>query len=181
MWRDRPAQQNQYSYFNDTVGMAEGTGCVACIDHLFTAVACYRLEMWPGLNYAFPATYDLDDLKLQLKFYVDQYDVEWFNKFVHFRVELGNSAFTPNGFTPDNNAIEMSIGATTDDPLNLVAGWNTLTFNFSDFAANPSNIKGDFDIRNLGYFRVILTPLDATAEDYGYRTYKLDDIRILKK
>ena len=181
MWHDRPAQQNQYSYFNDTVGMAEGTGCVACIDHLFTAIACYRLEMWPGLNYAFPATYDLDDLKLQLKFYVDQYDVEWFNKFVHFRVELGNSAFNPGDFTPDNNAIEMSIGATTDDPLNLVAGWNTLTFNFSDFAANPDNIKGDFDIRNLGYFRVILTPLGATAEDYGYRTYKLDDIRILKK
>ena len=182
MWRDRPAQQNQYQYVNDTQGKAEGAGCIACEDVLFSAVNCYRLEMWPGLDYAMPACYDYDDLKLQLKFFVADDDLAFFNDKVHFRVEVGSKTYNAEAktwsFTPDNNAIEMSIGATTADPLNLKSGWNTMEFDFSKF---KSDIKGNFDVRNLGYFRIIFTPLNTSNADVNYRTYKLDEIRIVKK
>ncbi len=194
MWRDRPAQENQYQYVNDTQGQAEGVSCIACEDVLITTVNSYRLEMWPGLEYAMPAMYDQNDLKLQLKFYLDEKNVAWFNKWIHFRVELGKKGFrvlddtlTPPawkwGFTPDNNCINMSVGVTGDLPYTFKAGWQTITFNFSDYAAK---ITGDFNIRQLGYLRVILTPIDfkpteRESDHVEYVTYKLDDIRILKK
>lgn len=182
MWRDRPAQQNQYNYVNDTKGQAEGKGCIACEDVLFSAVNSYRLEMWPGLDYAMPAMYDYKDLKMQLKFFVADDDLAFFNEKVHFRVELGKKGFNAETqawtFSPDNNAIEMGIGASTSDPLNLKSGWNTMDFDFSKF---ESAIVGDFDIRKLGYFRIILSPIGTTNADVNYRTYKLDEIRIVKK
>ncbi len=179
MWRDWPAQENQYSYFHDTEGQAEGTGCVATVNHLFTSVSCFRLEMWPGLERAIPAMLNLEELKLQYKFYVeDEDDVEWFKNRVHVRVELGNAGFTHEDFKPDAQAIEMSVGATTSSPLNITSGWNTMTLNFSDFM---SDIHEGFDVHKLGYLRVIYTPLGALPEEYGYRTYKIDDFRILKK
>ena len=138
--------------------------------------------MWPGLDYAMPACYDYDDLKLQLKFFVADDDLAFFNDKVHFRVEVGSKTYNAEAktwsFTPDNNAIEMSIGATTADPLNLKSGWNTMEFDFSKF---KSDIKGNFDVRNLGYFRIIFTPLNTSNADVNYRTYKLDEIRIVKK
>ena len=186
MWRDRPAQAGRYCYAYETTGQAEGAGCLATRDLMMVghnSAYSYRLEMWPGLDYAMPAMFDQNDLKLQLKFFVDDDDLDFFNQYIHFRLELGKKGFDPAKqswvFTPDQNCINMSIGATTAFPLNLQKGWNTVTFNFSDF---KDVINGDFDIRKLGYLRVILTLLDPDNNaPVGYRTYKVDDIRILKK
>lgn len=186
MWRDRPAQQNQYQYVNDTEGKVEGTSCVACQDVLFTAVNSYRLEMWPGLEYAMPAMFDYNDLKLQLQFYVAENSVEFFNKFMNFRVEVGSKTLVDGvwKFTPDQNDINMSVGVGDNHPYTFKAGWQTMTFNFSDYT---DRINGAFNYRKLDYFRIILSPIaydpndEAKPDPALYVTYKLDDIRVLQK
>ncbi len=186
MWRDRPAQQNQYQYVNDTEGKIEGTSCIACKDVMFTAVNSYRLEMWPGLAYAMPSMFDYKDLKLQFKFYVAENSVEFFNKYVNFRVEVGCKTLVEGvwKFTPDSNDINMSVGVGGEKPYTFTAGWNTMTFNFSDYEAR---INGQFDIRKMDYFRIIMTPMnydpnkEKDPDPVKYITYKLDDIRILQK
>ena len=186
MWRDRPAQQNQYQYVNDTEGKIEGTSCIACKDVMFTAVNSYRLEMWPGLAYAMPSMFDYKDLKLQFKFYVAENSVEFFNKYVNFRVEVGCKTLKDGvwQFTPDSNDINMSVGVGGEKPYTFTAGWNTMTFNFSDYEAR---INGQFDIRKMDYFRIIMTPMnydpnkETNPDPVKYITYKLDDIRILQK
>ena len=173
MWRDRPAQANQYSYYHDTEGQAEGTGCITCKDVLFSgSIHSYRLEMWPGLEYAFPAMYDEKDLALQLKFWVD--DAEFFNKYINFDFEIAK------GFVPDVNGLDVSFGGSDGLawPEALKDGWNTITIPFADY---EGFIRAPWDLRLNNYFRIVLTPQDWDESATGYHTYKLDDIRIVKK
>ena len=93
MWRDRPAQQNQYNYVDDTEGKVEGRSCITCEDVLMNGISSYRLEMWPGLEYVMPAVYTPEDLAFQCKLYLD--DAELFTKYWNLDFEIARE------FTPD--------------------------------------------------------------------------------
>lgn len=171
MWRDRPAQQNQYSYVDDTETKIQGRSCITCKDVLMNAVSSYRLEMWPGVEYAMPARYDIEDLAIQFKFWCD--DPEFFMA-NNFNVEIASH------LTADHNGFDMSIGPQGDYdwPQPLQVGWNTIKLNFKDYM---NRLKDDYNFYRFNYFRLILTPIGEEGKDYqvGYHTFKLDDIRIV--
>jgi hypothetical protein len=172
MWRDRPAQQNQYSYKDDTEGKAEGRSCVACEQVLMNGISSYRLEMWPGLEYAMPAVYEPQDLALAFKFWIDE--PEFLVNHFQFNVELASE------FTPDDNGFDFAYGIQGDPwPVQLKAGWNDLKFNFEDVMGS---LKGDnWDPRKITYFRLILTNIDEPSATVKHHTFKIDDMRIVKK
>ena len=172
MWRDRPAQQNQYSYKDDTEGKAEGRSCVACEKVLMDGISSYRLEMWPGLEYAMPAVYEPKDLAIAFKFWIDE--PEFLVTHFQFNVELASE------FTPDDNGFDFAYGNQGDPwPVELKAGWNDLKFNFEDVMGS---LKGDnWDPRKITYFRLILTNIDEKKATIKHHTFKIDDIRIVKK
>ena len=172
MWRDRPAFQNQYSYVDDTEGKAQGRSCIACEDVLMNGISTYRLEMWPGLEYAMPAVYNPEDLALEFKFWIDE--PEFLVNHFQFNVELASE------FSPDDNGFDFAYGMHGDPwPVELKAGWNTLKFNFEDVMGS---LKGEeWNPRKIIYFRLILTNIDEPKASIKHHTFKLDDMRIVRK
>ena len=172
MWRDRPAQQNQYSYLDDTEGKAEGRSCIACKDVLMNGISSYRLEMWPGLEYCMPAMYNPEDLAFQCQLYLD--DPEIFTQYWNFNFEIASE------FTPDDNGFDFGIGVGGKPwPVALSKGWNTVKFNLADYM---DDLKGaQWDPHKITYFRIVFTPMDQPNAKVGYHTFKLDDMRIVKK
>ena len=168
MWFDGMAGENCPAYVNDN------TGTVGVGDYLVTGNNdSFRLKMWPGLEYAIPAVFDINDLKLQYKFKCD--DPAFFDGHVHFRVELGSNA----NYGVDVESINVTGGYGTPRPLNLQEGWNTLSFNFSDAALNAG-----FDPRKIKLVRVIFNPdwtIDSPTPLVGYHNYRIDDLRIVEK
>ena len=190
MWRDRPAQQNQYSYFDDTEGKVEGRSCVACVDVLMNGISSYRLEMWPGLEYAMPAMYDPEDLAFQCKLYLD--DPDNFTKYWNFDFEIASE------FTPDDNGFDIGFGPSGlpwPEDIVLQQGWNTIKINFADYMTQPNDNEAtmdeyhpykywggaDFNPRKFKYFRLVFTPFDQPNAEVTYRTFKIDDMRIVRK
>ena len=173
MWRDRPAQQNQYSYLDDTEGKAEGRSCIACKDVLMNSLSSYRLEMWPGLEYAMPAHYGYEDLALQFKFWVD--DAEFFTNHINFNIEVGS------GMYQDIENIDFGIGGQDGLPWPTPLQsnqWVTVKFPFKDY---EGFINQPWDIRKCNYFRIVLTTQGSVKETLTYHTFRLDDIRIVKR
>ena len=180
MWRDRPAQDGQYCYLNDTEGKIQGSSCVACKQVLLDSPVTFRLEMWPGLEYSIPAWYDVEDLAFECKIWLE--DAEWWNTWINFDFEISSSAPGPNGrvFTPDNNGFDVSFGPDGAEwPVPLKDGWNTIRFNFED---KMEWLKGEYwDPHKIDYFRLVLSPIQMPNAQVDYRTYKIDDIRIVRK
>ena len=166
MWHVKPIGENVPAYVD------EGDGSVGA-SHLFLGSQDgFRLEMWDGLEYAIPAMFDATDLKLQLNFKCD--DPAFFSQHMYYEVEFASA------FTPDNNNYELTIGTSTDRPVELQTGWNTLSFNFSD-----GNKIGNFNPRKVTYIRFLLVP-DWTghmheAPRIGYHSYRFDNIRVVEK
>ena len=177
MWRDRPAQDGQWCYVNDTEGKMQGESCVACKQVLLDSPVSYRLEMWPGLEYSIPAVNDIEDLAFQCKIWLE--DAEWWNTWVNFNFEISSSA-PGRAFTPDDNGFDVSFGPDGSAwPEPLHEGWNTIRFNFAD---NMQWLKGDFwDPHKIDYFRLVLSPIKMPNAQVDYRTYKIDDMRIVRK
>ena len=185
MWRDRPAQQNQYNYVDDTEGKVEGRSCIACEDVLMNGISSYRLETWPGLEYAMPAMYTPEDLAFQCKLYLD--DPEVFTQYWNFDFEIASE------FTPDDNGFDIGFGPSGEpwpDGIVLKQGWNTIKFNFADYMTQPSDTGTrpykfwggeEFNPRKFTYFRLVFTPIDQPKAKVTYHTFKIDDIRIVKK
>ena len=172
MWRDKPAQQNQYSYVDDTQGQAQGRSCITCEDVLMNGISSYRLEMWPGLEYCIPAVNNVEDLAFEFKFMID--DPALLMEHFQFNVEIASH------FTPDTNGFDFAYGMHGDPwPIELKEGWNTIKVNFEDVM---SSLEGaDWDPHCIRYFRLILTPIDQTNAQVTYHTFKLDDLRIVRK
>lgn len=173
MWRDRPAQQNQYCYVDDTQGKFEGRSCLTSKDVLMDGVSSLRLEMWPGLEYAVPAHYGYEDLALQFSFWVD--DADFFTQYVNFNIEVGS------GLLHDEQNIDFGIGGQDGLawPTPLQSNqWVTVKFPFKDY---EGFINEPWDIRKFNYFRIVLTPQGVSGALVNYHTFKLDDIRIVKR
>lgn len=185
MWRDRPAQQNQYSYLDDTEGKAEGRSCIACKDVLMNGISSYRLEMWPGLEWAMPAVNNPEDLAFQCQLYLD--DPENFAKYWNFDFEIASE------FTPDDNGFDLGFGPSGlpwPEGTAFKQGWNTIKFNFADYMTQPDDTGtrtykywggAEFDARKFTYFRLVFTPIDQPNAEVKYHTFKIDDIRIVRK
>lgn len=175
MWRDRPAQQNQYSYFDDTEGKIEGRSCITCKDVLMNGISSYRLEMWPGLEYAMPAMNGPEDLAFECKLWIDDPDV--FNTYWNFDFEVASE------FTPDDNGFDIGFGP-SGDPWpqgELKQGWNTIKINFADYMNEKYFHGTQWDPRKLTYFRLVFTPIDQPNAKVTYHTFKIDDMRIVRK
>lgn len=173
MWRDRPAQQSQYSYYDDSEEKVQGRSSVACKDVLLNAVNSLRLEMWPGLEYSIPAVYNIEDLAFQCKFWID--DPAHFTEWYQFNFELSSH------FTPDHNGFDFAFGKHGDPwPFELHEGWNTLKFNFED-VIQWLKVDEAWDPHRICYFRLILTPIQMPNANVSYHTYRIDDIRIVPK
>ena len=173
MWRDRPAQQNQYSYLDDTEGKAQGRSCIACKDVLLSAINSYRLEMWPGLEYSIPAVYNIEDLAFQCKIFLD--DPAHFAEWYQFDFELSSH------YTPDHNGFDFAFGQDGDPwPMELQEGWNTLKVNFED-VMRWLKVDEAWDPHRILYFRLVITPIRMPNAQVSYHTFKIDDIRIVPK
>ena len=166
MWFDGMAGDNCPSYVD------EGDGSVGVGNYLMTGSNdSFRLKMWEGLEYAIPAVFVPNDLKLQVKFKCD--DPAFFAAHMHIRMELGTT------HTADSKSINVSNGYSTPRPVELQAGWNTLSFNLSD------GVVGDgFNPRQIKLIRFILNPdwtIDAPTALVGYHNYRIDEVRLVEK
>lgn len=166
MWYDRMTPNNSFLSELDEADKKEGKGSFAVVDHLINGpVSNYRLEMWPGLEYALPA--DLDLTNAALKFWLYVSDGAAFQG-MHTVVELASDLMNDR----DNFSWPILPGN-----IKFQTGWNEIKINFSD--ANVDTKEGSkADLRKINYFRIVFTPQGAPV---NYYTYKIDDIRVVKK
>ena len=50
-----------------------------------------------------------------------------------------------------------------------------------DFSTPYANGKDKWDIHNINYLRAVFTPQGNATNPVAFHTYKIDDIRIVKK
>jgi len=166
MWFDRMTDANCFLCNKDTEDKKEGAASFSVADHIIAGPASnLRLEMWPGLEYAMPADMDLTNSAIKFWLYVS--DGEAF-KGMHCVFELSSELIN------DAHNFNWAKGP---GEIDFKTGWNELTF---DFAACGGDVRAESkrDIRKINYFRAVFTPQGAPAKPY---TYKIDDIRIVKK
>lgn len=168
MWFDRCHWLNT----TNALDYVQEEGVIAADHHLMTGPCSnFRLEMWPGYEFAVPANKTMDDMKLTFKFWTD--DAEFFNQWISFRVEIC-SQFTPE----DNGWFPFFDPGKDETRSHFVNGWNTVSFNFSDV-----NKKGAADERLIKYIRFIFTPMvvNGAYAPVKFVSYKIDDFRIEQK
>ena len=112
-----------------------------------------------------PADMDESNAKLRFWFYVD--DAAYYKNF-HLRFETTTNVNDSQGY-------EHSWGP---NELDLKDGWNLVEHDFNTPYASG---KENWDIHNINYIRAVFTPQGSAATPNGFHTYKIDDIRIVKK
>jgi len=167
MWYDRMTDNNSFLTAKDEADKKEGTASFAVVDHIIAGpVSNYRLEMWPGLEYAMPA--NLDQTNAALKFWLYVSDGAAF-KGMHCVFELSSELI--------NDAHNFSW-AKGPGEIDFKDGWNEITLEFATCGGDAS-ATSKRTVRKINYFRAVFTPQGAAAVAKPY-TYKIDDIRIVK-
>lgn len=167
MFFDRMTDNNSFLSFKDTEDKKEGESAFGVADHIIAgATSNFRLEMWPGLEYAMPA--DLDASNSALKFWLYVSDGEAFKSGMHCVFELSSELINDQ----HNYSWAMVPGS-----IDFKTGWNEITLDF-DTAGGDVRAESKRDVRKINYFRAVFTPQGAPAKPY---TYKIDDIRIVRK
>lgn len=167
MWFDRMTDNNSFLCEADETDVKEGKASFAVVDHIIAGpTSNYRLEMWPGLEYAMPA--DMDMTNSALKFWLYVSDGESFKSGMHCVFELSSELI--------NDAHNYSWAKIPGD-IDFKTGWNEITLDFDKVGGDVS-ATSKRDLRKINYFRAVFTPQGAPAKPY---TYKIDDIRIIKK
>ena len=156
-------------YVLDTKDKKQGAGCISVTDYLHVGPIA---NLWvrakgagPYYAYSMPADMDESNAKLQFWFYVD--DAAYYKNF-HLRFETTTDVNDGQGY-------EHSWGP---GELDLKDGWNLVEHDFSTPYANG---KDKWDIHNINYLRAVFTPQGNATNPVAFHTYKIDDIRIVKK
>ncbi|MBR1575422.1 MAG: Ig-like domain-containing protein [Bacteroidales bacterium] len=128
-------------------------------------ISNFRLKEWAGRVYSMPADMDETNSNFTWWFWVD--DADFFNK-CWITVELSS-----------NNVNDKDNFKWTIDPGKggLKNGWNQLTHDF----ASAHLDAGERTVRNINYFRLVITPEASQGAKAGFHTYYIDDLRIVKK
>lgn len=169
MWYDRMTDNNACLCSLDTEVKTEGKGSFSVNGHLLNGpVSALRLEFkapnWAGREYCLPADQDASNSTLQFQFWVD--DADAFNQQI-IVAELSSELVN------DQHNFAWTLAANS---LNLKNGWNTISLPFAACGGDtrPESLR---DLRKINYFRLVLNPVAP----YARHTYKIDDIRIIKK
>ena len=156
-------------YVLDTKDKKQGAGCISVADYLHVGPIA---NLWirakgagPYYAYSMPADMDESNAKLRFWFYVD--DAAYYKNF-HLRFETTTNVNDSQGY-------EHSWGP---NELDLKDGWNLVEHDFNTPYASG---KENWDIHNINYIRAVFTPQGSAATPNGFHTYKIDDIRIVKK
>ena len=167
MWFDRMTDNNMFLCVSDEADKKEGVASFAVVDHIIAgAVSNYRLEMWPGLESALPV--NLDQNTAALKFWLYVSDGEAFKSGIHCVFEVSSEL---------KNDQDNFTWTKLPGDIDFKTGWNEITLGF-DTAGGDTRPESKRDLRKINYFRIVFTPQGAPAKAY---TYKIDDIRIVKK
>ncbi len=155
-------------YVLDTKDKKQGEGCISVVDYLHLGPIA---NLWvrakgagPYYAYSMPADMDESNAKLQFWLYVD--NAAYYKAF-NIRFETTTGVNDAHGYS------HSWAGGTMD----LKDGWNLVEHEFN----SPYAVMDNWDIHNINYIRAVFTPEGSAVVPDGYHTYKIDDIRIVKK